>query len=254
MTEIFRFLYLPNLDGYEYQAIRETVFTGIIRGVSPNTMIITYPLEAYVRVARQTDLNKKVRRKYCAENNIPIARSTSPHASGSGYTSSQRMRCILLFDKSLYTKLSRNKLIDAIIYCLNQLGIVANISGRNNIMVGDRKLASYSARSNDYLVISGFRVYLSSSIDMAEKTIISPKDMRRYTTTIKDEIDRLVSHEEMRDRMFDAYQQTLHISFEEGVLSDTEKIMADQYLIKHKSKLWIETGRWSPIKDYWRPK
>jgi len=146
---------------------------------------------------------------------------------------------------------TRDLLYKCAIDSLKSLGLEAtNPPKTNNVLIDDKKISLSSIRIIGDVIAFAWSIALDFDYDLAEKTIVSPRNMREWVTSLKKELGRTVSVDELRDAIKQGFQQTLEIVFEDADLSAEELMRIDLLLPKYKSELWLKTGRWSHVKDY----
>ncbi|MBA7615030.1 hypothetical protein ES703_22306 [subsurface metagenome] len=214
---------------------------------------------AVVMGARAIEL-ERVHSDYCKANGIPVIRSVLPHGE-TGYSDSGEFRvCAAINNTSGYaissTNMGRRYLSKVIIAALNFLNINADWEGCN-IFVSGKKIGAVTAYQFSDVILLKSHVFLDWDIDTAEKAIISPKhDMRERIRTLK-QLGKDVSFDELKDAVKQAFQQVFGITLE-GELPNKELVDGIKASIeglhpKYASETWLKYGKWSPVKDYWRP-
>lgn len=239
MTETWRFIDLRGLDPYVFQCLREVLTE------SPRTMLFTQLLGEHVSIGKNANLTKMVRQDFCKENGIPIIRSMSP-VKTQVFVDENTIRCLVVANENI-------PFYEAAVASLKYFGLDArHIQDTNNIVIKEQKVSVCNIHSHRNSILFPWSIALDFNYDRAEKAIISPKDMRGWVTTVKKELGREVSVDELKGAVKHGFQQTLGIVFEEGELFAEELNGVKELLPKYKSESWLRTGRWSPVKDYGR--
>jgi len=100
-------------------------------------------------------------------------------------------------------------------------------------------------------------IFMNFNFEIAEKAIVSKHKvpMHETMTEIRVEAGRDISFEEMIDALKDAIEEEYNIEFDiSDRLTDAEEALIESLREKYTSNLWLRLGKWSPVKDYWRPK
>lgn len=250
--ETWRFIILREVDPYIFQCAREVLTTSIGKDIAPSTLLVEQPSSPFVPVGKDTDLHSKVRLQFCKENGIPIIRTTSHHAS-SGLYDTNSIRCVLVTKSLLFPnwELFNKSFYKSIVASLKVLEIQAEHQpGSNNILVGQKKTSTSSGIMVGNTMMMSCTLSLDFNYDLAEKAIISKKDMREWVTTINEELGRDVSFDEVCGAVKLGFQKVLHVRLEGANLTGEERNISEALMEKHQSESWLKYGRWSPVKDY----
>lgn len=249
-----RFIRLKNMSPIDFQSIREVLVRSVNETLSRNAVVMTQPSGPVITVGSRANVNKLVNLAFCREEGIPVIRTSIPHNSH-GFYDRNICRCILAISvKTFSRETAMQYFYEAIIVSLKNLGIEAtHPQNSNNIMIGESKLSVSSVGMFGNAIIVSCSLPLNFNYDLAQKALISPKDMQAWVTTINKELNREVSIDELWEAVKLGFQNVFHVAFEEAVLTKEEISLLKDLETKYRSEVWLKSGRWSPVKDYWRP-
>lgn len=253
--EEWRFITLRNIDPYTFQCVREVLTTSIGKDIAPSTLLVEQPASPLIPVGKNTNLNSTVRLQFCKEKGIPVIRTASPHGS-SGFYDSNSIRCVLVTKSPLFPnwELFNRFFYESIVASLKVLGIQAEHQpGSNNIIIGQKKASTSSGGVFGKTMMMSCTLTLDFDYDLAEKAIISKKDMREWVTTINEELGRKVSFDEVCDAVKQGFRSVLGVEFVDNELTGEEIRIGEEVKEKYQSETWVKYGKWSSVKDYWRP-
>jgi len=253
--EEWRFIALRNIDPYTFQCVRETLTTSVDRGIAPSTLLLEQPSSPFIAVGKFTNVGSIVNVAFCQESGIPIIRTISPHASH-GFYDQNCLRCIFVAKSLLFpdSPIFYKFFYKAVMASLRNLGIQADHQpDTNNILIEQKKLSVISQGVFGETMMMSCSLPLDFDYDSAEKAIISKKDMRQWVTTINKELGRDVSFDEVLDAIKQGFRSVLEVEFVDNELTGEEIRIGEEVKGKYLSETWAKTGRWSPVKDYWRP-
>lgn len=245
---VWRFVEL-SLEPYRFTCIREALAVCVGEGLSPNTLLFPQLSEEYVGIGKLTNISQMVHLDFCKTNDIPIIRSFSPVRTSS-FIDSNSIRCWAVATKGI----TKQAFFEAAVASLKSLGLKAeHVPKTNNIVIKGRKVSVCNVHRHGNSILFPWSIALDFNYDRAEKAIYSPRNMREWVTTVRKELGREVSVGELKDAVKQGFQQTLGITFEEGGLSTEEISKIEELLPKYTSETWLKYGKWSPVKEYWRP-
>lgn len=253
----WRFIELRDWDPHRFQPLPEAVSTSVGEGFPPNTLLFTQLAGEYVGIGKNASIKQVVDLDFCKANRIPVIRTVSPHRT-SGFVDSNTIRTLLVVKKDTppFSDMDKAEQLfyEAAVASLKSLGLKAeHIPKTNNVVVKGKKVSICNLYVRGNIILFRWSIALDFNYDRAEKAIYSSKDMREWVTTVKKELGREVSVDELKGAIKQGFQQTLGIEFEEGELSSEELNKIEGLLPKYTSETWLKYGKWSPVKDYWRP-
>jgi len=247
---VWRFVELRDLEPYLFHCMREALADSVGGGFSPNTLLFTQLAGAHVSIGRMANISQMVHLDFCKNNGILVTRSFSPIRT-SAFIDSNSIRCLAVANRDT---MASQLFYEAAVASLRGLGLQAeHIPKTNDIVVKGRKVSICSVHPHGNSILFPWSIALDFNHGRAEQAISSPKDMREWVTTVKAELGREVSVDELKSSVKQGFQQALGIEFEEGELSPEELSNIEGLLPKYTSEEWLKYGKWSPVKDYWRP-
>jgi len=248
-----RFIELRDTDVNTFQCLQE-VFPE--SAVSAPILLLEEPREQ-ISIGQKAIVDKAVHLDFCEANDIPIVRSPFPHSS-SMYCCGQALKGLLAIalESPLMTDVEVGKklVIESLIASLDNLSLTASFLPRsNNITVGEKKILPIISRIHQNVLLFGFTLLLDFNYDRAEKVLISKKDMRENLTTIRKELGRDVTFDEVKNALKQGFRSVLAIEFLDDELTKEEIRKAEEAREKYLSETWVKYGRWSSVKEYERP-
>lgn len=253
MTDNWRFLDLGVINPYESEAVEEVIIKARRSKLIPNTMLIRIP-ERYVEIGPKVSLNR-VDVEYCRSEGIPIVREAGLGSSIVIFDG-DIIYCNLVSDLVLNgVSLDRKTYMECVVKSLQILGLNAYIKEKSNdIFIDGKKVSGNAAQVIQEIFIAGGSIIMSFDYDFCEKAIREVKNHRDWVTTLKTQLGREVSYSEVVSALRMGFEEVLQIEFEaSNTLTETEERMVKDLQVKYRSDVWLKYGKWSPIKDYWRP-
>lgn len=242
MTETWRLINLIGLEPHRYQCTRDVLVASISNGWAPYTLFFAQLSGEAVFIGRNSDINQKVHLDFCKENQIPVIRSDIPNKSSSFHDSNSLRSSLIINSES--PLVSNPSLVEDFLWrcpvsMLESLGIPAEHHPKtNNIVIGGKKLSVASFHVIGGAIIFSYSVLIAFNYERAARAIISPKDMQEWLTTLKKELGRDVSVDEVRTAIIQSYQKRLHVTFEKGELNSKELELFEELLPRYRSDAW----------------
>jgi len=234
-------------------------------GRSPST-VFTFTTELCVTYSGKIDMGL-INVEECERRGVPIVR----HIIGRGGP--------LFGDPSMFTPFVFHSLNDKTHYSSKkqatdlftevlkgtfaEFGLILTRSEHrpdaNDLVVNTNKAATVLATSSKGCMIYFATILPDFNYDLAEKLLnVYPskfvnkphKTMREWVTTLKKELGRDVSLEELRRVLIKQIEEKFDVTLIEGELTGEEKELSVGLREKHESEEWTKGGRWSPVKDY----
>lgn len=193
-----------------------------------------------VIIGRNQDIEAEVNMDYCMSNGVEVVR----RKSGGGCVYSD-MGNIMISYVSRRGDVSEifEKYLDALVACLRAVGLDARKSGRNDVMVGDRKVSGNAFHMlPDRSIVHGTLLY-STDFDALETAILPPVEKleRHGVASVR---QRVANLSELMDRSVIGTIETLEDylikHFTDGTICLTECQMSE---IEEMSKQYIKYTR-----------
>ena len=193
--------------------------------------------EPTVIYGRNQVLENEVNLSYCREHGVEVVR----RKSGGGCVYSDKGNIMLSY-VSRRGDVSEvfERYLDALTACLRTLGLDAYKSGRNDVMIGDRKVSGNAFHQlPDRSIVHGTLLY-STDFDALEQALLPPveKLLRHGVESVR---QRVMNLSELLPMPIDVLKTALvrHFCDSEAVLSDDdlkaiEKIQEDYFVINDK--------------------
>lgn len=262
MTETWRLLDLGSLDPYESIAAPETLATSIKHKLSSNTLLFHIPRRS-VYITFKTHLNR-VNVEYCRREGIPIVRDIEG-GSGTVFMQDGDTSLFSLVTDPTIHSITMKSFMDSIVNGLQSMGLDPYILPNSNDILLDGKKVS----GNGSVVFRGIPIIngtmaIDFDYDFCEKAIMphpnlfankEAKSHREWITTLKTQLGRKVSYNEAVSALRLGFESVLGVEFEvSNSLTEAEEQILEDLQEKYQSEEWMKRGKWSPVKDYWRPK
>ena len=259
MTEHWNLVKLGDIDAYTCKALDEALIISRGKRIIGNTLVVRKTLTS-IWIGRRTSLSQ-VNVLFCKENNIPIARAfqgggTSLIGGLPGFS--------LVVDREFSSSKNVNRLLmECIAKAYQSLGLPAKVRpNSNDVLVRDKKIAgTIIERVGDTLFFSG-TITIDFDYELARKVLRIPpekfrdkkaKSVDEWVTSAKIELGREVGFDEIVDALKTGFEEILQVEFEVSTsLSEAMERLIEGLQEKYRSEEWLKTGRWSPVKDYWR--
>ena len=247
-------------DPYEGEPIKEVLIKALKRGLIPETLCF-FVLRRCVCIGRGSSLKEKVNLEYCRKEGIPIIRIIT--GGGGASHDGDVLQCILV-SKGKPSKdsirLSRNFIAEG----LQVMGLEPELRPRSNdILMKGRKISGTGDIFTGGISYSVGVLIVDFNYDLCEKVLLPVPETflnkeanshREWITTLKAQLGREVSFSEVISDIKEVFETELQIEFKiENSLTEAETQIFEELQEKYRSEEWTKTGRWSPVKDYWRP-
>lgn len=261
LTERWRLLDLGVMDPYEAEAITEVLLTALRGSSIQNTLCFRVP-RRHVWVGSWSGVN----RDYCRREKIPLVREITGVGSKS----------TAVFDEDIlhYTLVSREHIVndaplnlsrcmDSILKGLQFMGLDARLrTNFNDILVGGKKVSgSVLGLFHGFPLFTGTMI-VDFNYDLCENALLyvprkfadkEAKSHREWVTTLKTQLGREVLFSEVIFALKKGFEAVLQVEFDVSTsLTGAEEEILEDLQVKYRSDEWTRTGRWSPVKDYWR--
>lgn len=254
----WRLVNLDERDPYFISSIQEMLRKAMGRGIIPNSIVPARFSKSTAMVGRGSPINRVLNREYCDRQGITIVRGDPAPAGISNYFDGSQLLCSFVWKPA--EKTSYNDVLvlfqEGIVRATEVLGLKSSIEeGGNDVFVGARKIGGVGVYGDGETWTGGISLLTSFDFDVAERATVPKHDMRSMMTTLNAEAGRQVPLEEVISALKEGFESVLEVEFVvSGDLTDEEKKIINRLSEKYHSEEWIKTGKWSPVKDYWRPK
>lgn len=253
------------LDPFEAYALVEA----LVKSEGPNTFLL-YTSPTYVALGKTTALTS-VNVEECERNAIPIVRYMKGNW-GPMFQHHDVLHPIIFYniDEESYPA-NREDLFKIVLRIIvktcEKFGLKAKRSTyrprSNDILIGDKKVSGIAFFKKRDRIVFSTPLTLGFDYDLADKILNIPdskfadkpyKTMREWVTSLRRELGREVSMEDVKTAFIKAFEEEHGTILEQGELTEAEKAIVKGLREKYTSESWIKWGKWSPVKEYWRPK
>ena len=259
MSESWRLLDLGLSDPYAVEPMKEVLLTAVKRNLIPDTLCFCMP-ERFVYVSKHANVRKRVNLEYCRDEGISIIRDI-----GGGRGASVFDGDILQYNLVSKGKLVNSKLMNCVTKGLQFMELEAEVKpNSNDILVNGKKVSGNTFLLRGGFIVFGGTVIMDFNYDFCEKALLSPPELfvnkkakshSEWVTTLNIERGREVSYSEVTSALRKGFESVLQVDFDVlNSLTEAEKKILEGFQEKYRSEEWTKYGRWSPVKDYWRPK
>lgn len=258
--EKWRLLKLGEVDAYTSNPMLEMLGIAKSRGTIGNTLALYSP-SSYARLGKSTSFSQ-INASFCKEKGLPIFRDIF---GGGAYLNGDMCSFILLVDREFFPTraVAADLFIKCVVKAYQILGVTAKHRPKSNdVLVGERKITGTGIHHlGDAMLLVG-TILLDFNYDLVKALIIPAekfkdkpaRSVKEWVTTAKKELNRDVSYEEAEAAVIQGFKDTLQVEFEaSNCLTEAEGKILEGLQVKYRSEEWIKYGKWSPVKDYWRP-
>lgn len=250
--EEWRLIDLGKAEPYMAQTFYEAVAYAIDRGLAPNTIIFVQPASPYVCIGYHQELEREVDIEYCKQLGIPIIR----RYQGGGATyldSNQLFYQIIGSEKSEVIPFSVEelfkKLLQAIVYTYQRLGVPAEFKPVNDVVVQGRKISGNGAGKIGNCTVLVGNIILDLDYETMSRVLKVPSEkfrdkmaqsMREWLTSLRKELGTIPPLERIKEILTEAYEKTLGIRLTRGSITNEEiEIWEKEVKPRHLSNEWL---------------
>jgi lipoate-protein ligase A len=156
-----------------------------------------------VMVGRNQNTYAEINEEFCKENNIDVVRRLS--GGGAVYSSPENFQYTLILDKDEHAQVSFESLAKPLIAFLKTLGIDAEFTGRNDILIDGKKVSGNAQYHNKNILLHHGTILFDVDIDQLTKSLTPDltkltakgiKSIRSRITTIKERLDEEMTVDE----------------------------------------------------------
>ncbi len=235
MSDKWRLIWAPALDGPDIVAYTMTAVEGKLLGVSPNTFLLSGFSKYSISIGRYQDLDLAIDYERAKEKDIDVVRR--PIGGGVILIDPVGSRGLgLTVDRDFFPKLDDafRKVGEAITEGYKKLGVRnAWYKYAGDVMVGDRKITGFGFTEIEKTVVMQCIIslkdldfkYFSDVVQLHPEKLRDKriKDLSELMTSVKAETGRLPTNEEFKKAFVESFQNVLGIELEEGGILDAER-------------------------------
>jgi lipoate-protein ligase A len=252
MSESWRFLDMRVADAYTNMAVDEALSYAMGEGKAPNTLRFYRWNPSAVTLGYFQSVEDEVDLEACKKFGIDVNRRISGGGAvlNSSYGEITYSIVAPEDDPRISTDVTESYryLCHGIVEGLALLGIEAQFKPINDIIVGSRKISGnaqirrYGAVLHHGTILVDFNAREMFSVLKISEEKISDKMIEQAeerVTTIRRELGREVSFEEVRAAMEDGFGKALGVTLLPGELSEYERELVEKFREKYASREWI---------------
>ena len=252
MSESWRFLDMKVSDAYTNMAVDEALAYARGEGEAPNTLRFYRWNPSAVTLGYFQSVEDEVNLEACKRYGIDVNRRISGGGAvlNSSYGEITYSIVAPEGDPRISTDVTESYryLCHGIVEGLALLGVEARFKPINDIIVGARKISGnaqirrYGAVLHHGTILVDFDARQMFSVLKISDEKLSDKMIEQAeerVTTIRRELGRDVSFEEVRDAMEEGFGKALGVELVKGDLSDQERELVKKFREKYASREWI---------------
>ncbi len=253
----WRLVYLGERDPHEVSSYNEAFAKAMKEGLITNSFYILRWSKPTVHVGRGGSFSD-IKHDFRVEYGITEIRG-SPNAPKHMFLDKCQFFLVFIY-RSIEEPSNKEEMTrfqNGIVNTLDILGIKATLKkGGNDILIDGKKVSGIALSKYGELRTVRITLICDFDFDIAENAIVSEKDLRKSIITLNSKLGREITSEEMINALKTGFEPILEAEFGdvEYDLTDVEKSIVSGLREKYTSEEWIKRGKWSPVKDYWRPK
>lgn len=197
-----------------------------------------------VMVGRNQNTYAEINEKFCKENNIDVVRRLS--GGGAVYSSPENFQYTLILDKDKHDQVSFESLAKPLIAFLETLGINAEFTGRNDILIDGKKVSGNAQYHNKNILLHHGTILFDVDIDQLTKSLTPDltkltakgiKSIKSRITTIKERLAKEMTVDEFIEAFMNYQLKSSDENYAQA-LSQQEK----EEILKIKENRW---DQWS---------
>jgi len=252
MGEKWRFLDLKVADAYTNMAVDEGLAYARGVGKAPNTLRFYMWKPSAVTLGYFQSVEDEVNLEAAKRYGVDINRRISGGGAVLNSSTGEITYSIVTAedDPRVSTNVTESYryLCHGIVEGLAILGIKAEFKPINDIVIGGRKISGnaqirrYGAVLHHGTILVDFNAREMFSVLKISKEKLSDKMIKQAeerVTTIRRELGRQISFEEVRQAMEEGFGKALGVELERGELSDYERQLVKKFREKYASREWI---------------
>jgi len=252
MSESWRFLDLKVSDAYTNMAVDEALACARGEGGSPNTLRFYMWRPSAVTIGYFQSVEDEVDLEACRRYGIDINRRISGGGAVLNSSTGEITYSIVTADDdprvSQDVTESYRYLCGGIVEGLASLGIGAEFKPINDVVVRGRKISGnaqirrYGAVLHHGTILVDYDAKQMFSVLKVSKEKLSDKMIQQAeerVTTIRRELQRNVSFEEVRRALHDGFRRALGVKLVPGEITPHEEQLVKKFREKYASREWI---------------
>jgi len=239
----------PN-DPYYNLAVEEAIAMAVAEGMAPVTLRFWRNDNAIVIGAFQC-VSLEIKLQECLKHGVKVVRRFT--GGGAVYHDIANLNYAISFKRPSPIPgddvlKGYQRVGEAVIAGLEKLGLKAEFVPVNDIQVGGRKISGMAGTLTRNLLFIHGCMLVGSNIEILSKVLNVPKEkleakgaktVRARVTTIKDELKREVSMDEVKKALLRGFEEVFEVEFARGEFTPWEKEKSEElYENKYKTIDW----------------
>ena len=264
----WRLLEFDDRNLYEVAALPFMIAEEIEKGRSPKTVIFT--TERGISMGKIASLSS-INMEECRKQSLPIVRYEISGDWGPCLSDENGLYFFSIYDTtdekySSDVREATRIIVDSVISVCKSFGLSAERSGHrpdsNDVVIDNRKICGITITRSGNCIIGNFSFIVGFDFDLAEKVLKIPEskfddkpynNIRGWLTTLRGELGREILIKEVRSAFIKSFEDQYGMKLVGGTLTEIEEIKVRDRAEVYRTDDWLKYGKWSPVKDYWRP-
>lgn len=193
-----------------------------------------------VMVGRNQNTYAEINEEFCKENNIAVVRRLS--GGGAVYSSPENFQYTLILDKNKNSNVSFESLAKPLIAFLKTLGIDAEFTGRNDILIDGKKVSGNAQYHNKNILLHHGTILFDVDIDQLTKCLTPDltkltakgiKSIRSRISTIKESLSEAMTVDEFIEKFMTFQLENSDDNYRKALTEQEKKAV-----LKFKEKRW----------------
>ena len=204
MQKAVRYLETDSVDPFFNLAFEEY----LLQNKKDGDYLILWQNDNTIVIGQNQNAEAEINRSFVEQHNIKVARRTT--GGGAVYHDLGNLNYSFITDAGELSTLTMNRFTDAVVNALGSLGLKAEASGRNDILVNGRKVSGTAQRiTGDRILYHGTLLFDSDAdmvsgalnVDPAKFVSKSSKSVKSRIGNIRSMLDRDMTLEQFWDRI-----------------------------------------------------
>lgn len=235
---------------YYNMAVEEAIALAVGEGIAPTTLRF-WRNDNTIVIGSFQCASLEVRLQECLKYGVKVVRRFT--GGGAVYHDIENLNYAISFKRP--SPIPRDDVLEgyrrvgsAVIRGLRKLGIEASFVPVNDIQIGEKKVSGMAGALTKNLLFVHGCMLVGSNIEVLSKVLNVPKEkleskgvgtVRARVTTIKDELGRNISMEEIKEALLKGFEEEFQVRFTPGELTEWESKKAEElYREKYMSIEW----------------
>ncbi len=251
MGEVWRLVDLGAQDGLTIQSVYEAIAKYVGKGLSPNTIVLTYPSSPYVCIGVHQVPEFEVDVEYCRARGFPVIRRQV--GGGAVYLDEgQQFYHVIVREGHPLTKGTVEdffrRILGAVVEFYRSYGLNAEYKPPNDVLVNGKKASGNGAAlMHGSMVLIG-NVIMEFNAEEAARVLRVPDEklraklvssIKEWVTDLRRELGFVPDRSEVKEKLVRCFEKTLGVRLVESDLSEEEKGELDKIKKRLGSKEWL---------------